>query len=224
MPSSSSVHVASAFNETGGSRVIHGAVKLGPLTRVEEVEFDPPSMFGSSCTLRRSRIGRYTASGDNCAAIDVTMGSFCSLGDNIILNAGRHPQDWLTTHLFHCNPRAWNWFEAYRGAAVVGTPFRWRERVQIDHDVWIGNNVVIVTGVTVGTGAIIGASSVVTRDVRPYAVMAGIPAREVRRRFENETVDRLLRSDWWERPIEELSGLAFDDVGSALRRLEEAGR
>jgi len=69
---------------------------------------------------------------------------------------------------------------------------------RVGHDVWIGDNSVIMSGLTIGTGAVIGAGAVVTKDVPPYAIVAGIPGRILRYRFDERTIDRLLASRWWE--------------------------
>ncbi|MDX8389877.1 MAG: CatB-related O-acetyltransferase [Mariprofundaceae bacterium] len=76
--------------------------------------------------------------------------------------------------------------------------------IKIGHDVWVGANSCIMGGVTIGTGAIIGASAVVTKDVPPYSVAAGVPAREIRKRFADATIEKLLASSWWEWPLEEI--------------------
>jgi hypothetical protein len=85
------------------------------------------------------------------------------------------------------------------GAFEDGMPAS-RGPIIIGNDVWIGRNAMILSGVTVGNGAVVGAEAVVTRDVRPYAVVAGNPAREVRRRFTDEQVDALQELRWWDWP------------------------
>src|SRR5262249_39721483 len=93
--------------------------------------------------------------------------------------------------------------------------------VIIGSDVWTGHNVTVLPGVSVGDGAIIGAGSVVTRNVPPFAIVAGVPAEVKRFRFPEQTVARLLRVRWWELELSALSGLPFRDVERCLSRLEE---
>jgi hypothetical protein len=91
----------------------------------------------------------------------------------------------------------------------------------IGNDVWTGHNVNIMAGVSVGDGAIVGAGSVVTKDVPPFAIVAGVPARVVRMRFSEAIIERLLRVKWWDLELSELSGLPFRDVERCLDRIEE---
>jgi len=96
----------------------------------------------------------------------------------------------------------------------------------IGHDVWIGRDAALLSGVTIGTGAVVGAFSLVTRDVRPYAIVGGNPAREIRRRFDDEDCDLLLASRWWEWPPERIRAAAADlwstDVRGFLERWRPA--
>jgi tetrahydrodipicolinate N-succinyltransferase len=87
--------------------------------------------------------------------------------------------------------------------------------------VWTGHNVNILPGVTVGDGAVIGAGAVVTKDVPPYAIVAGVPAVIKKYRFPPATIERLLRLRWWELELSKLSGLPFRDIERCLDRLEE---
>src|SRR6202035_4147784 len=93
--------------------------------------------------------------------------------------------------------------------------------VKIGNDAYIGRGAMVLSGVTIGDGAVVGARAVVTRDVRPYAVVVGNPAREVRRRFSDEVVEALLRIRWWDWPdevvaerVHELNGLSVEDFVS----------
>ena len=100
-------------------------------------------------------------------------------------------------------------------------PYNGCKAVTIGNDVWIGRNVIIMDGVTVGTGAVVGAAAVVTKDVPPYAIVAGVPAKVLRYRFTPETVNRLLESRWWDYPFDFiLNELDFEDVQRSLDILE----
>ena len=100
-------------------------------------------------------------------------------------------------------------------------PFSATQPIHIGHDVWIGYGAIIMDGVTVGTGAIVGAAAVVTKDVPPYAIVAGVPARIIRYRFDENTIKRLLESRWWDFPEDFIATkLKFDDVEQCLDVLE----
>jgi acetyltransferase-like isoleucine patch superfamily enzyme len=121
----------------------------------------------------------------------VTIGAYTSIADDVdILCGGEHHAEWVTTfplRLVFDLP----------GALRDGHPIPPRG-ITIGNDVWIAHGVTILDGVTIGDGAVVATCAVVTRDVRPYAIVAGVPAREVRRRFDEETVERLLGVAWWE--------------------------
>jgi len=136
-----------------------------------------------------------TFPGDTACA---RIGSFTSIGPDVVLmDGGDHRLDWVSTYPFRARLEL-------PGAYEDGHP-RSRGDVEIGSDVWIGRGARVRSGITVGDGAVIGAYSVVTRDVRPYAVVAGNPAREVRRRFSDEQVEALQRIAWWNWPMEEIT-------------------
>lgn len=127
----------------------------------------------------------------------VRIGAFCSIGPDVILmDGGDHRTDWVSTFPFRV---AYGLPGAYRD----GHP-RSRGDIEIGNDVWIGRGARVRSGVRVGDGAVIGAYAVVTRDVRPYAIVVGVPAREVNRRFTDEQVQALLQIAWWDWPIERI--------------------
>jgi acetyltransferase-like isoleucine patch superfamily enzyme len=121
----------------------------------------------------------------------VVIGSFCSIAPGVqILSGGIHPTDWVASYPFRSR---WG----MEGAYSDGMP-QSRGEVVIGSDVWLGTDAVLLSGVTIGHGSIIAARSVVTRDVPPYSVAAGCPARVLRQRFPPQVVDALLRIAWWE--------------------------
>ena len=146
------------------------------------------------------------------------IGSFCSIASGvIILLGGEHRADWITTFPFSI---LW---DGARG--VKGHP-KSKGDVIIGNDVWIGLEAVIMSGVKIGDGAVVGARSVVTRDVPPYSVAAGNPARVIMKRFDDETIERLLRIKWWtwdEKRIEKaLPYLLSHDVNAFLKAVEDS--
>lgn len=118
------------------------------------------------------------------------MGAFCSIATGVkIFLGGEHRTDWVTTFPF---PDLWKDVAGH----IKGHP-KTRGDVIVGNDVWIGTEAVVMSGVRIGNGAVIGARSVVTKDVPPYAIVAGNPAREVRMRFDNKTIARLEAIAWW---------------------------
>lgn len=125
----------------------------------------------------------------------LTIGRYCSIADGVeLLLGGNHRTDWVTTYPFPALPGLWP--EARERTGFAGT----RGDIAIGHDVWIGSQAMILSGVSIGHGAVVAARSVVTRDVPPYAIVAGNPARPVRLRFDEPTIAALLDSAWWDLP------------------------
>jgi virginiamycin A acetyltransferase len=128
------------------------------------------------------------ATGDKSGSLKI--GKFCSIGSGVtILLGGEHRPDWVTTYPFSV---LFKKFDDFHGASTT------KGDVVIGNDVWIGMNVLILSSVTVGDGAVIGACSVVTRDVEPYAIVAGNPARLIRKRFDQAVINKLLEIKWWD--------------------------
>jgi acetyltransferase-like isoleucine patch superfamily enzyme len=124
------------------------------------------------------------------------IGNYCSIAHGAtILLGGEHQVDWVTTYPF----------PAFFPNAPSGEPWSGNKGdVVIGHDVWIGQDAFILSGVTIHSGAIVGARAVVTRDVEPYSIVAGNPARHIRYRFREEIRESLLKIAWWEWPDESL--------------------
>lgn len=127
----------------------------------------------------------------------VRVGAFVSIAIDVVIgDGGNHRMDWVSTFPFRVA------FDL-PGAYQDGHPSS-KGDVEVGNDVWIGRGARILSGVTIGDGAVVAGYSVVTKDVRPYAIVAGNPAREVRRRFTDAQVAALLRIAWWRWPIESI--------------------
>lgn len=132
----------------------------------------------------------------------LTIGRYCSIADKVeILLGGDHRLDWASTYPFAAMRGLWP--EADAPADYHAS----RGDVSIGHDVWLGSGCLILSGVAVGHGAVVAARAVVTRDVPPYAIVAGNPARIVRTRFDDETVAALVACAWWDLPHAQVSAL-----------------
>ncbi len=128
-----------------------------------------------------------------------SVGKYCSIADNItIFLGGNHRTDWISTYPF---PSFSHIF--YEAGIIQGHPAT-KGNVVIGNDVWIGSHVTILSGVTIGDGAVVGAYSVVARNVPPYSIVVGNPARVIRYRFDERTIELLLKIKWWDWPLEKI--------------------
>ena len=162
-----------------------------------------------------STIGSYTSISPNARISMTDIGRFCSIGPNFISGWGIHPIDGIST----CQA-------FYSKDYIFGPVFsevnkiEERKRIKIGNDVWIGMNCSILDGVVIGDGAVIAAGAVVTKDVPPYAVVGGVPAKIIKYRFDEETIDQLLKIKWWNYSHERLKEveLHFFDVKEFIKQ------
>ena len=150
-----------------------------------------------------SRLGKYTYVANQSVIRFTDIGAFCSLGDNIRTCLGQHPTNFKSTHpqTYSSTPPSGDpWVSMSEFSEHKYIDEKKRYVVKIGNDVWIGNNVLIMDGVTIADGAIVAAGSIVTKDVTAYSIVAGTPAKEVRKRFAEDKIESLLKEKWWDRP------------------------
>ena len=142
-----------------------------------------------------SELGDYSYVMDDSDVIYTSIGKFCSIASHTRINPGNHPMQRASQS--HFTYRASAYFE---GEADDAAFFDWRRahRVTIGHDVWIGHGAIILPGRNVGDGAVVAAGAIVTRDVAPYAIVAGNAARVIRPRFDADCARRLQELAWWD--------------------------
>ena len=146
----------------------------------------------------------------------LVIGKFCSIacGAKFLFNSGNHALDSLSTYTFPVFFEEW-------GLPVEDIPRAWDNKgdIVIGNDVWIGYEAVVMAGVTIGDGAIIGARAVVTKDVPSYTIAGGVPARPIRKRFDDETAKRLQALRWWDWPAEKIRRHLEDIQSGNLEKL-----
>lgn len=157
--------------------------------KVNDSIFNGSVMFAYEAQVNNCKIGDYTSIGRFSKIVHAELGKYCSISWNVTINAVSHEIDKLTTHSFARRPDL---------GFGVQEDCRIYQKVIIKNDVWIGANSVIMPGITIGHGAIIGAGAVVTKDVPDYAIVAGVPAKVIKYRFDNESIDKLLKLKWWD--------------------------
>ena len=180
----------------GGLDLSQGTVIVENASVDEESIFGDHSYVGPGSDIIGCNCGKYTFFFGYSRMVYTKMGNFCSIAAMTRVNAEQHPFfDRVTTHNF-----------TYFTGAMYGhgendheyLKQRKERSLVIGHDVWIGHGAVIMGNITIGNGAVIGANAVVTHDVEPYQIVAGVPARPLGYRFEREYIDALERIRWWD--------------------------
>lgn len=166
--------------------------------------------------IRNSKLGYATYIGQNSSLQFTSIGKYCSISSNVSVAIGSHPNNkYVSTHPSFFSTRKQSSFSYVDKDKFNEIKYaKDNYCVCIGNDVWIGSNVTILNGITIGDGAIIGAGAVVTKDVEPYSIVVGVPAKVIKYRFKKNEIDFLLDFRWWNKGeswIKENADL-FDDI------------
>lgn len=190
------------------------AIKKFRGAAVKESTIHGTSKVESGSTVLGSTLAKHSFCGYDCTVLYCDIGSFCSIASRVSIGGVAHPIEFVSTSPV---------FLSHKDS--VKTKFSHHDflpvvRTSIGNDVWIGEGAYIKAGVTIGHGAVVGMGSVVTRDVEPYAIVAGNPAKLIRMRFDKRVIEALLKMAWWDMPDTELCRVAkyFDRPEDLLIR------
>lgn len=153
--------------------------------------------------LHHVEFGDYSYIARNANVSNVKIGKFCSIGPNFCCGLGLHPTNGISTA-----PMFYSTAKQNGVSFVKEVIYEEQKQTTIGNDVFIGANVTIIDGVTIGNGAVIGAGAVVVKDVPPYAVAVGVPAKVIKYRFDQDIIEKLLKIEWWNWSAEELQKVA----------------
>lgn len=191
-------------------RLINPQPKIHHTAELRQCKMGPYSSVGERVILAEVILGDFSYIQRHSEGIYATIGKFCSIASNVRINALEHPMERITTHKFSYRP---NEYFRFQKVDMAFRQRRMEKRVFIGNDVWIGHGAVIMPGITIGDGAVVAANAVVTKDVAPYQVVGGVPAKPIRQRFPKKIGERMQALAWWDWPLEELYS-AIPDIQS----------
>lgn len=170
-------------------------LKLGRAVKITKSQLGKHVIIYGNTTVLMSKINSYSYIGGSSKVSRTTIGKFCSIGENVRIGLGKHPLSCQSTYPgFYTNN-----FDLYGIKKEYDCPISEYEEITIGNDVWIGTSAIILDGVNIGDGAVIAAGAVVTKDVPPYAIVAGVPAKIIKYRFSEEKILHLLKEKWWDK-------------------------
>lgn len=153
---------------------------------------DKTAKVYSGCSIVKSNIGKYSYIGYDCEIINCEVGAFCSVASNVYIGGAEHPIDWVSTSPVFQNVKHSGPVKRFARLALPKS-----KTTYVGNDVWIGHGAVIKAGVKIGHGAVVAAGAVVTKDIEPYSVVGGCPAKLIKKRFSADIIQELLETSWW---------------------------
>lgn len=146
-------------------------------------------------------VGKYSRVGANCNITNADVGNFTAIGKDSVIGLGQHPTNYLTSHSIFYKKGNWGWHDDW----IAAIDFVEEKRIHIGNDVWIGRHCMVMDGVTIGDGVTVAAGAIVTKDVPPFAIIGGVPAKVIKYKFSQEAIDRLEEIKWWNLPDDEIT-------------------
>ena len=174
-------------------------IKKLHIPAIKKSKIDRTSRVCSGSHLVNVTMAKYSYIGNFCTVLNTNIGAYCSIADNVIIGGMSHPLEWVSTSpVFYAGK---NILKKNYSSRI----FKNETLTNIGNDVWIGNNCLIKSGISVGNGAVVGMGSILTKNVGPYEIWAGNPARFIRKRFSDDVAMRLLDTNWWDSTETELA-------------------
>lgn len=161
--------------------------------------------------LLKCSIGRASYIQENAVLVNCRIGAFCSIASNVRVGLPDHPLHFVSTH-----PSFYDFSQPLIQFYTDEIKYSHSKANLIGNDVWIGDGAFIRSGITIGTGAVVAADSVVVKDVEPYSIVGGNPAKHIKYRFDSHVIDGLLKSQWWTFSDAELSQLSKEFIDPQL--------
>ncbi|QEE16014.1 CatB-related O-acetyltransferase [Promethearchaeum syntrophicum] len=189
--------------------IIQKNSSVGDHSKILNSYLDKSVHIGRYNHISGCQIGKHSYTGQNAIIMGIKIGNFCSISWGVTIGPGEHDFSRVTTHRFlytdvdRLKPENEEWYN------------RFEKNIEIGHDVWIGANSTILRGVSIGTGSIIGANSLVNKNIPPYAIVGGNPAKIIKYRFSDENIQELIKIKWWNLP-DRIIKLNFETFNSKI--------
>ena len=165
---------------------------VGDHSKVDDSSLDDYVRIDRFNHIYNTKFGRHSYTGQDTVVMHAEIGNFCSISWNVTIGPADHRYDRLTTHSF-----LYNNADDLRPDGQEAAYNRFIPSCSVGNDVWMGTGVTVLRNVKIGNGAVVAAGAVVTKDVPPYAIVAGIPARIIKYRFSEEIIQKLQDMQWW---------------------------
>lgn len=189
-----------------GSRDLHNKLRFRKSIIDRNCCINPETIIEQNCHIHEgsiilnSSIRKFSYVGRNSLIQNASIGSFCSIANDVYVGLGAHPSD-----LFSTSPLFYRINNTFKSRLIESDyDFVEYKPIEIGNDVWIGARAIVMDGVKIGDGAIIATNAVVTKDVPPYAIVGGVPAKIISYRFSEDKIEKLLQSQWWQLPLIEI--------------------
>jgi acetyltransferase-like isoleucine patch superfamily enzyme len=190
-------------------------LKIGYMSSANNCTFGVYNTLYENVALKDTKLGDFTYIASNTIITKANIGKYCSIGPSCKVGLGKHPsQTFVSSH-----PIFFSKLKQAQISFADKSYYNEFDHITIGNDVWLGANVIIVDGVNISDGVIVAAGSVVTKDIPPYAIVGGVPAKIIKYRFEKEEIDGLLNLKWWDKDLDyiRLNFKSFHDINVFLK-------